>query len=220
MARSVPPTSTPARSPSEEVQIVDQKLDRYMARKYRRGDMSHLVDRPISLRQLRAGFGRGGQQSTDALRPDGVSVFRDHAAGIAGGASLETRAGIRPLQGGGRHAGACGRGVLGNARRVLHLGAPQRQADPVRIPGQHGAARRAAADRRLRRQRDVQRAGRQGTLDIERYARIDVDAAAPRDSCTRTGPRWRPSTTRISCSAASRDFAASTLPSRPAGGSI
>jgi len=36
---------------SEELQIVDQKLDRYMARKHAQGSMAHLFDRPISVRQ-------------------------------------------------------------------------------------------------------------------------------------------------------------------------
>jgi hypothetical protein len=47
---------------AEELQIVDQKLDRYMARKHQRGEMSHLLIDQIPLRQLRARFGRGGQQ--------------------------------------------------------------------------------------------------------------------------------------------------------------
>ena len=133
---------------SDEVQIVDQKLDRYMAAKYRRGDDVASADRPISLRQLCAGFRRGGQQSADAIWPVGLLVLRDHAAADAGGARLEARPRIRPLQGRRRHLGACGGGVFGNSGRVLYLGAPQRQAHSIRISGQHGASRRAAADRR------------------------------------------------------------------------
>ena len=58
---------------ADELQIVDQKLDRYMARKSREPPHVAPADRPLSLRQLCAGFGRGGQQLIDALRPDGIS---------------------------------------------------------------------------------------------------------------------------------------------------
>ena len=91
---------------SDEVQIIDQKLDRYMAGKNRRGEMSHLLDRSVSLRQFCAGFCRGGQQSADAVRSIGLFVLHDHAAGDAGGAGLEARARVRPVQGRRRHAGA------------------------------------------------------------------------------------------------------------------
>jgi len=39
---------------AEELQIVDQKLDRYMARKHQRGDMTHLLIDRCYARQFRA----------------------------------------------------------------------------------------------------------------------------------------------------------------------
>ena len=56
-ARSARRTSTPARSPPSELAIVDQKLDRYMARKAERGGHVAPPDRPVPLRQLRARLG-------------------------------------------------------------------------------------------------------------------------------------------------------------------
>ena len=43
MRRSAPRTSTAAPAPSEELQIIDQKLDRYMARKAERRATTHLL---------------------------------------------------------------------------------------------------------------------------------------------------------------------------------
>ena len=125
---------------SEELSIIDQKLDRYMARKARTARDHAPAHRPLPLRQLRAGVRRGRQQPADALRAHGVPVLHDHAAGIDRRARVEARPRGRPLQGGRRPARAQHRGVRGHAADLLHVGAARRQGGPLRIPGQHGAA--------------------------------------------------------------------------------
>ncbi len=147
---------------AEELQIVDQQarpLHGAQARA-RRHDAS--ADRSVPLRQLRARFGRGGQQSADSIRTGGVPVFRDHAARVPGRAGVEARPRVRALQGGGRHAGACLGRVHRDSRFLFHLGSPPRQAHPLRISGQHGTSGRAPAHGRIRRQSHVQCSGHQG----------------------------------------------------------
>jgi hypothetical protein len=69
---------------ADELQIVDHKLDGYMARKHERGDMPHLLDRPLPLPTASRRFRRGRQQSADALWPHGLPVLYDHATRAAG----------------------------------------------------------------------------------------------------------------------------------------
>ena len=152
------------------------------------------LDRPLSIRQFRAGFRRGGQQSSDALRPNGLSVLRDHAARAVGGTRLEARARVRALQSGRRYARARGGGVHRDARRVLYLGAPQRQEHSIRISGQQRASGPTSAHRRLRRQRHVQRTGRRETAR-HRSLRTCTSMPPRPNGSTRIASRSRPSTT-------------------------
>ena len=205
---------------AEELQIVDQKLDRYMAAQTpaRRHDAP--VDRPVSFRQLRPRFGRGGQQSVDPFRPGGLFVLHDHSARHAGRTGVEARTRIRPLQGRGRYAGARRGGVHGDSRCVLHLGPPHRQAHSIRVSGQHRAPRRTPAHGGLRRQRYLQHSQRQGNAG-HRALRPRQRRRRGRGFSLRgsTGCSIR-GTTRASCGAASADFAGSISPSRRPGGSI
>ena len=59
-----------------------------------------------------------------------------------------------------------------------------------------------------------------GTLDIERYGRVDVDAHSAAVTVPGSGAAGAPAQCEISCAAASRGFARSTLRSRRAGASI
>ena len=124
----------------DEVRIIDQKLDRYMARKAASGNISHLL--------------------IDRFRFDSFAPDSDEA-----GSNLLTRFGhvvylffmitppetlverawnrgleCRPVQGGGRYARPQRRRLLRHTAVVLHVDTARRQATALRISGQQRAA--------------------------------------------------------------------------------
>ena len=108
---------------SEELQIIDQKLDGYMARKRARGEMSHLMIDRFRFDSFAPNSDEAGSNLLTRFGAHGVSVLHDYAAGTAGRARVETRARGGPLQGSRRYARAQRRGVRRDARCVLYLGA-------------------------------------------------------------------------------------------------
>ena len=84
---------------SEELQIVDQKLDRYMALKHERGGMVHLLIDRFRFDSFAPDSDEAGQQSADPLRRLCVLVLCDHSARATRRASLDARPGVRSLQG-------------------------------------------------------------------------------------------------------------------------
>ena len=174
-------------------------------------------DRPVPVRQLRARLERGGQQPPHPLRPRGLHVLHDHAAARDGRARLGAGPRVRPLQGGRRHARAQRRGLLGDARPLLHLGAARRHVGALRVPRQQRAARRAAAHRRLRPRRRAERARREVPA---RRRRATARSTSMRPARTRSTPAVEPWRRRATCSSSPTVFAGcprSTLPTRASG---
>ena len=165
---------------ADELQIVDQKLDRYMARKSAKRSMSHLL---IDRFRFDSFAPDSDEEGSNLLTRFGQTAYLFFV--ITPPEQLVERAWKRGLEVGRYKAvddtlAHAVEAYTGIPERVLHLGTAQRQAHPVRIFGQHRAAGRASADGRLRRQRhgqcalDVER-----MLDIDRYGRISIDATAP-----------------------------------------
>ena len=111
---------------ADEVQIVDQKLDRYMARKARSGRMSHLLIDRFRFDSFAPDSHEAGSNLLTRFGHFIYLFFMITPPESARRARLEARPGSRTLQGRRRHARPCRRGVLGHAAAVLHLAAAQR----------------------------------------------------------------------------------------------
>ena len=84
---------------SDEVQIVDQKLDRYMAAKNRRGEMSHLLIDRFRFDSFAPDSGEAGSNLLTRFGQTVYLFFVITPAGDAGGTRLEARPRVRPIQG-------------------------------------------------------------------------------------------------------------------------
>ena len=129
--------------------IVDQKLDRYMARKAQRGEMSHLLIDRFRFDSFAPDSDEAGSNLLTRFGHDRVPLLHDHAARRARGARVEPRARRRALQGGRRHARARRRGVLGHARALLHVD-PKRATSACSSSSSTTRVARASAPRTSR----------------------------------------------------------------------
>ena len=204
---------------AEELQIVDQKLDRYMARKHQRGDMTHLL---IDRFRFDSFAPDSDEAGSNLLTRFGQTVYLFFM--ITPPEQLVERAWKRGLEFG-RYKAVDD--TLAHAVEA-YTGIPDvfftwvRRSDKrIRFEFLDNTVRLgerprtvAFGDNETFNVLDVK-----GTLDIERYGRVNVDAAAP-EFLYPDRALLDPSTTSASCAAASTDFARSILPSRRAGGSI
>ena len=144
---------------SEELQIIDQKLDRYMARKAERHATTHLL---IDRFRFDSFAPESAEAGSNLLTRFGHTVYLFFM--ITPPEALVERAWKRGLE-------------VGRYKAVddllahnieAYTGMPQLfftwalsrgQGSPLRIPGQHRAPRHAAAHDRLRLERRIERAG-------------------------------------------------------------
>ena len=187
----------------QELKIVDEKLDRYMDQKAERGQMPHLLIDRFRFDSFALELGRGGRQpAADPVRPPGLHVLHDHAAGCDRRARLAARPAGRPLQGGRRPARPQHRGLHRHAAPVLHLGAAGRQEGPLRVPRQQRARGAAAEDRRLRLERRDEHPGRQVPARRRALPQDRRPGQIPGGGLSRRADRSRPPTTWTSCASA------------------
>ena len=145
----------------EELQIVDKKLDRYMARKAERGEMTHLLIDRFRFDSFAPDSDEAGSNLLTRFGHDVYLFFM-----ITPPEALVERAWKRGLEIGRYKAvddtlAHGDRGVRGNAAPHLHLGEAQRQARAIRIARQQRCGGRASAHGRLRLEPRIERARRQ-----------------------------------------------------------
>ena len=194
----------------EELRIIDQKLDRYMARKGERRAISHLL---IDRFRFDSFAPDSDEAGSNLLTRFGHRVYLFFM--LTPPEALVERAWKRGLEVGRYKAvdDVLAHGIeayTGMPAAVLHLGAARRQGRALRIPRQHRAAGRAAAHRGLRLERRVQRprraqaAGR-AALPARRRERHRTGRAVPRSRRTRARAQHR-LRRRVRAPAASREL--------------
>jgi hypothetical protein len=164
---------------SDEVQIIDQKLDRYMAAKNRRGDMSHLL---IDRFRFDSFAPDSAEAGSNLLTRFGQTVYLFFV--ITPPEMLVERAWMRGLEFGRykavddtlAHSVEAYSGIPDVFFTWVRRGDKRIQFEFLDNTVRLGERPRTAAfgDNETFNVLDVK-----ATLDIERYARIDVDAAAP-----------------------------------------
>jgi hypothetical protein len=158
----------------EELQIVDHKLDRYMARKAERGAMSHLLIDRFRFDSFAPDSGEAGGNLL-TVRPHRLPVLHDRAA------SLVERRGPAASR------WTPGRSTIPSPAVEAYSGIPQlffvgRARGQARVHFEFStiACRwESARGRWPSVERHVERARRRGVLDVERYRQIDIGATAP-----------------------------------------
>jgi hypothetical protein len=164
---------------SEELQIVDQKLDRHMARKYRRGDMTHLL---IDRFRFDSFAPDSAEAGSNLLTRFGQSVYLFFM--ITPPEQLVERAWKRGLEFGRykavddtlAHAVEAYSGIPDVFFTWVRRSDKRIQFEFLDNSVQFGQRPRTVAfgDNETFNVLDVK-----GTLDIERFARVSVDAPAP-----------------------------------------
>ena len=164
---------------AEELQIVDQKLDRYMARKAEQGGMSHLL---IDRFRFDSFAPDSDEAGSNLLTRFGRVVYLFFM--VTSPESLVERAWKRGLDVG-RYKAVDD--TLAHAVEA-YSGMPQlfftwiERTDKqcaLRISRQQRAARRTAEDDRFWLERHVELLDVKCLLDVERYRRVDINATAP-----------------------------------------
>ncbi len=145
----------------EELQIVDKKLDRYMARKAERGEMTHLLIDRFRFDSFAPDSDEAGSNLLTRFGHDVYLFFM-----ITPPESLVERAWKRGLEIGRYKAvdDTLAHGIeayAGMPRPRLHVGEAQRQARAIRIARQQRGGGRAAAHGRVRLEPRAERARRQ-----------------------------------------------------------
>ena len=192
---------------AEELQIVDQKLDRYMARKHRRGDMTHLL---IDRFRFDSFAPDSDEAGSNLLTRFGQTVYLFFV--ITPPESLVERAWMRGLEFG-RYKAVDD--TLAHAVEA-YAGIPDvfftwvRRSDKriqFEFLDNTVRSRRASAHRRLRRQRDVQcsRASKERWTSSATAASMSMPRS-PGVSLPGSHGCWPPNTTPDSCGAAVGGF--------------
>ena len=204
----------------EELQIIDKKLDRYMARKAERGEMTHLLIDRFRFDSFAPDSDEAGSNLLTRFGHDVYLFFM-----ITPPESLVERAWKRGLEIGRYKAVddtlAHGVEAYAGMPRLIFTWA-ERSDKRVQFELLDNSVRQGERPRtvafgsnRVLNVLDVK-----CMLDIERFRRVNVDATSPGHTVRRRRVSCGRSTTRASCGSASSTFPRSTSRTRPRAGSI